>query len=193
MHFEHFNVTTSFRALTKAVFLSAGVLTVFVSATSYADSSPKLGYRIVPQPPPQQSPFNSGSTFANSTYKDVTVPPHMTRPPVYQQNYPYYPAHSYPPQHQSYPNQYPHQPYPPHAQQGYPQQNGLTIIYNQQFPSQTTYSTQSSGYVNGNNGSIQSSTYMLISDWRRYNLPDPSVGMHWIYQDGRYLQIPNDR
>lgn len=181
MYFEHLNLITSFRGVAKVILLSAGMLTVLGSASSYAGPSPKLGDRILPQSPPQQSSFKRGSTFANSTYTDVTVPPHMTRPLIYQQNYP---AHPYPPQ---------HQPYPPHVQQGYPQHNGLTVIYNQQFPSQTTYSTQSSGFVNGNNGSINSSSYMLISDWRRYNLPDPHVGMHWIYQDGRYLQIPNER
>ena len=143
-----------------------------------AQAETKLGYRMSPPKPPVQA--NSGSTFSNSTYKDVTVPPHMTRPPLYQQNHPY-------------PPQYPNRPYPPHGQQGYPQQNGVTIIYNQSLPSQTTYTHQSYGYVNGNGGTIESSSYMLISDWRRYGLPDPSVGMHWIYQNGRYLQVPNDR
>ncbi len=139
-----------------------------------AQAETKLGYRMSPSKPPVQA--NSGSTFSNSTYKDVTIPPHMTRPPVYQQNY-------------SYPPRYPNQPHP-----SYPQgNNGVTIIYNQSLPSQTTYTHQSYGYVNGNGGTIESSSYMLISDWRRYGLPDPSVGMHWIYQNGRYLQVPNDR
>ena len=47
--------------------------------------------------------------------------------------------------------------------------------------------------MNGDGGSIQSSEYTLITDWRRYGLPDPQVGMHWVYQNGRYVQIPNGR
>lgn len=157
------------------------ILSAIFSMMTQAET--KFGYRMS-QPShsfgsAQQRPQNtfSGSTFSNSTYKDVTVPPHLTRPPVKQQSY-------------SYSNRpYPHRSYPA---TDYPQQNGVTIIYNQSLPSQTTYSNQSYGYVNGQ-GSIESSSYMLISDWRRYHLPDPSVGMHWIYQNGRYLQIPNDR
>lgn len=163
---------------------SSIVLSAIFSMTTQAET--KFGYRMS-QPShsfgsAQQRPQNSisGSTFSNSTYKDVTVPPHLTRPPVYQQSYPY----------SNRPH--PHPSYPAYGHAGYPQQNGVTIIYNQFLPSQTTYSNQNYGYVNGQ-GSIESSSYMLISDWRRYNLPDPSVGMHWIYQNGRYLQIPNDR
>ena len=64
---------------------------------------------------------------------------------------------------------------------------------NHQFPTKTEYSGNSYGYVNGDGGSIQSSEYTLITDWRRYGLPDPQVGMHWVYQNGRYVQIPNGR
>ena len=108
--------------------------------------------------------------------------------PQYQRPYPSYPGHFGYPHYPSYPNyqHYPNQGYP------YPPQNGLTIIYNHQFPTQTTYSGNSYGYVNGN-GTIKSSQYTLISDWRRYGLPDPQVGMHWVYENGRYVQIPNDR
>ena len=105
------------------------------------------------------------------------------------------PQPSYP-SYQTYPNQgypshgYPNQGYP---HQSYPPQNGVTIIYNHQFPTQTEYSGSSYGYVNGNGGSIQSSEYTLITDWRRYGLPDPQVGMHWIFENGRYTQISNRR
>ena len=88
---------------------------------------------------------------------------------------------------QQYPQHYPQRPYPV-----YPQQNGVTIIYNHQFPTQTEYRTESHGFVNGN-GSIESSSYTLISDWQRYHLPAPNIGMHWIFQNGRYLQVPNNR
>lgn len=188
LNLGHLNVINSFRVLTRTAVLFAAPLALLSSVSSYADSSPKLGYRMMPQHPPQQNQFNSGSTFANSTYKDVTVPPHLTRPPIAQQHYPYYPHQNYP--HQNHPNgAYPNDPYQP-----YPAQNGLTIIYNQSLPSQTTYRNESYGFVNGGaNSSIESSSYMLISDWRRYNLPNPRIGMHWIYQNGRYLQISNDR
>jgi len=96
--------------------------------------------------------------------------------PQYGRSYPIYPNHHYP-----------NQPYPI-----YPTQNGVTIIYNHQFPTRTEYSGSSYGYVNGG-GRVESSQYTLISDWRRYGLPDPQVGMHWIFENGRYLQIENGR
>lgn len=72
-------------------------------------------------------------------------------------------------------------------------QSGIRVIYQQSFPQQTQYHSEQYGWINGDiNSSIESSNYMLISDWRRYHLPDPAMGMHWIYQNGRYLQIPND-
>ena len=97
--------------------------------------------------------------------------------PQYGYPYSHYPTYS------PYPNSYP----------VYPRQNGITIIYNQQLPTQTDYRTERHGYVNGEGGRIESSQYMLISDWRRYGLPDPQVGMHWVFENGRYIQIPNDR
>jgi len=92
-----------------------------------------------------------------------------------------------------YPHAYPNHPYPNHPYPVYPPQNGVTIIYNQQLPTHTEYRSDSYGYVNGEGGRIESSKYMLISDWRRYGLPDPQVGMHWIFENGRYLQIENAR
>lgn len=125
-----------------------------------------------------------------ASYKGYATPyghPFTQEYPVNPPNYhgwghPQYPARPLP-SYPSYPN-YPSYPYP---------QNGVTIIYNHQFPMKTEYSSTSSGYVNGNGGSIQSSEYTLITDWRRYGLPDPQVGMHWIFQNGRYLQVPNER
>ena len=138
LNLGHLNVINSFRVLTRTAVLFAAPLALLSSVSSYADSSPKLGYRMMPQHPPQQNQFNSGSTFANSTYKDVTVPPHLTRPPIAQQHYPYYPPSNHSYQSHQRPNQYdPHQPYPA--------QNGLTIIYNQSLPSQTTYSSVPDG------------------------------------------------
>ena len=108
--------------------------------------------------------------------------------PLAQQRYPVRPQYGHGPHYsQQYPQHYPQHPYPV-----YPQQNGVTIIYNHQFPTQTEYRTESHGFVNGN-GSIESSSYTLISDWQRYHLPAPNIGMHWIFQNGRYLQVPNNR
>lgn len=96
------------------------------------------------------------------------------------------------PQQQFYraPHSYPsmNRPYPV-----YPQQNVVTIIYQQSLPTVTQYQSTSYGFVNGEHGTIESTQYTLIADWRRYGLPDPQVGMHWIYQNGRYVQIPNER
>lgn len=125
---------------------------------------------------------NARAPYGYSTYKGYADPygtplpqqHYPIRPPVNQQSYPYYPsAHD------------PMRPYPV-----YPQQNGVTIIYQQQFPTQVEHQHSSSGFVNGQ-GTLQSSNYMLISDWRHYGLPAPQVGMYWIYQNGRYLQVEN--
>ena len=108
--------------------------------------------------------------------------------PLAPQRYPVRPQYRHGPHYsQQYPQHYPQRPYPV-----YTQQNGVTIIYNNQFPTQTEYRTESHGFVNGN-GSIESSSYTLISDWQRYHLPAPNIGMHWIFQNGRYLQVPNNR
>lgn len=141
-------------------------------------------------------PHAPKSPYGYSTYKGYAdpygtpLPPqhYPIRPPV--QQYPAYPSRPYP-NRGAYPNQHQHRAYP---QQSYPQQNGISIIYQQSFPQQTQYHSEQKGFVYGDaNSHIESSNYMLISDWRRYHLPDPAVGMHWIYQNGRYLQIPNDR
>lgn len=125
--------------------------------------------------------------YGYSTYQGYADPYGTPLPP---QQYPLYPPQ------RAYPNQRPHRAYPhqnfPH--QSYPKQNGISIIYQQSFPQETHYSSEQRGFVHGDaNSRIEHSRYTLISDWRRYHLPDPAVGMHWIYQNGRYLQIPNDR
>ena len=125
------------------------------------------------------APYTSSYQGNATPYGHPFTQTYPVNPPSYHHGwgYPSYPARPLP---------YPNQPYPV-----YPQQNGVTIIYNHQFPTKTEYSSDSYGYVNGNGGSIQSSEYTLITDWRRYGLPDPQVGMHWVYQNGRYVQIPN--
>ncbi len=151
--------------------------------TTWADGKDWGNYRSVERHQ-HQSPTRT------YTYTDQYGRPMSEQVPIRPQNnrpYPNYPSYPHYP-HQNYPDHgYPDRPYPV-----YPPQNGVTIIYNHQFPTQTTYSGNSYGYVNGN-GTIKSSQYTLISDWRRYGLPDPQVGMHWVYENGRYVQIPNDR
>ena len=144
--------------------------------TSYAPSRPHA-----PQSPYGDSNYKG---YADP-YGTPLAPQHYPiRPPV--QHYPAHPS-------RPYPNQYPHHGYP-HQYPQYPQQNSISIIYQQSFPQQSQYHSEQRGFVYGDaNSRIESSSYMLISDWRRYNLPDPALGMHWIYQNGRYLQVPNDR
>ena len=166
---------------------TAGLLMgVMFATSSYADN--KWGnYRTVERYPAHtyQPPVYERPDRAYENPYGKPLAPQQVPPRPYPHRYP--PQQwDYPQQYPSYPQQYPYQQYPQ-----YPRQNGITIIYNQDLPTDSHYSYRSQGYVNGT-GSIQSSRYTLISDWRHYGLPAPSVGMHWIYQDGRYVQISND-
>lgn len=145
-------------------------------------ASAPSGYHSNQRYPNQSYGYSSYKGYADPYGTPLPAQQYPIRPPV---NHKPYPPHGHYPNGGSYPNR---PSYPV-----YPQQNGVTIIYNHQFPQQTEYQSQSYGYVNGANGRIESSTYTLISDWRRYGLPDPQVGMHWIFQNGRYIQIANDR
>ena len=156
-----------------------------VTIAAYADGKDWGNYRSVERP---QKRYPTTTYKYQDQYGRPMSQEILVRPPQYHRPYPQYP--NYPNQgYPHYPNQgYPNRPYPV-----YPPQNGVTIIYNHQFPTQTEYHSDSYGYVNGQGGSISSSQYTMISDWRRYGLPDPQAGMHWIYENGRYVQIPNDR
>ncbi len=187
MYLKYIRKTTQ---LTLLASLGLGAILTSVSAIAANDwANYRSGDRKTHAPSRPHAPL---SPYGYSTYKayadpyGTPLPPqyYPIRPPV--QQYPVYPT-------RPYPNQRPNQAYP-HQYPQYPQQNGISIIYQQSFPQQTQYHSQQRGFVHGDaNSHIESSNYMLISDWRRYNLPDPAVGMHWIYQDGRYLQVPNDR
>lgn len=167
--------------MTKLLNLSTVILMFSTfSTTLYADARDWAGYRSVERHQHRVPTTTYQYTDRNGLTQSQQIP---IRPP---QSYGQW-GNTYP----SYPH-YPHQNYPNQPYPVYPPQNGVTIIYNHQFPTQTTYSGNSYGYVNGN-GMIKSSQYTLISDWRRYGLPDPQVGMHWVYENGRYVQIPNDR
>lgn len=178
------------------IFLGSIGVSLMITPMSAMSANEWKNYSSVDRKPHALSrPHASSSSYGYSTYKGYAdpygtpLPPqhYPIRPPV-QQQYAIYPSGIYSKQ-GYYPDQHSHQGYPRH-----PQQNGLSIIYQQSFPQQTQYYSEQQGFIHGDaNAHIESSSYMLISDWRRYNLPDPVVGMHWIYQNGRYLQVPNDR
>lgn len=163
---------------------------IMFASSSYADN--KWGnYRTVERYPAQQyqAPTQQGQYRAYENPYGKPLPPQQMPPRPYSHRH-------YPPQQWDYPQQYPYQypqRYPYDSYPQYPRQNGITIIYNQDLPTDSNYTYRSQSYVNGGQGaSIQSSRYTLISDWRRYNLPAPNVGMHWVFQDGRYVQISVD-
>ncbi|OAL75816.1 hypothetical protein AY606_13885 [Acinetobacter sp. SFB] len=131
-----------------------------------------------------------------SNYRGVETNKYQHRPNYPQNNYPQqhpaYPQNSYP--YNNYPQNrpnYPHYPSrPPHG--GYPPiQNGLSIQY--QAPTTITQNSQSYSWVNGdpNTTRIESSNYTLINDWRRIGLPAPPNGTYWIFENGRYVLVPN--
>ncbi|CAM4368232.1 RcnB family protein [Acinetobacter pragensis] len=97
--------------------------------------------------------------------------------PNYRPNYPNRPYPSRPP--------YPNRPYPPHIN------SGVSITY--QAPTTIIQNSQSYSWVNGdpNVAHIESSTQSVITDWRRVGLPAPPTGMYWIFENGRYVLVPN--
>ena len=130
-----------------------------------------------------------------SNYRGVDTTKYQHRP-HYPQNPPTnYPHHNYPknnyPQN-SYPQNRPYYPQRPSRHQNYPTiQNGISIQY--QAPTTITHNSQSYSWVNGdpNTARIESSSYTLITDWKRLGLPAPPNGTYWIYEHGRYVLVPN--
>ena len=138
-----------------------------------------------------------------SNYRGVDTSKYQHRPNYPQNNYPQnhypqqrpgYPQTSYP---YSYPkNHYPqNRPYyqqrPPHHQTYPTIQNGISIQYS--APTTITHNSQSYSWVNGdpNTARIESSSYTLITDWQRLGLPAPPNGTYWIFENGRYVLVPN--
>ncbi len=120
-------------------------------------------------------PAVAGNNWVGYTSKETYKRPQHPRPP--QQHYPQRPR---PPAHH-YPNQW-----------GHPSiKNGVSIRY--QAPTTIYQNSTSYSWVNGdpNVAHIESSRYVLINDWRRLGLPDPPAGMHWIYENGRYVLVNN--
>lgn len=135
-----------------------------------------------------------------SNYRGVDTTKYQHRP-YYPQNpqtgYPHhnFPQNSYPknnyPQN-SYPQNRPYYPQRPSRHQNYPTiQNGISIQY--QAPTTITHNSQSYSWVNGdpNTARIESSSYTLITDWKRLGLPAPPNGTYWIFENGRYVLVPN--
>ena len=126
----------------------------------------------------------------------ASMTPHRPPAPMHQPSYskpqPSYPSHrpGYPNHRPHYPTRplpsYPSRPYPP-----YPQ-SGISLHY--QAPTTIIQNSQSYSWVNGdpNVAHIESSTHVVITDWRRLGLPAPPNGMHWILENGRYILVPNE-
>lgn len=138
-----------------------------------------------------------------SNYRGVDTTKYQHRPHYPQTNYPHhnYPQNSYPqnsyPQN-NYPQNRPYYPQHPSHHQNYPTiQNGISIQY--QAPTTITHNSQSYSWVksyswvNGdpNTARIESSSYTLITDWKRLGLPAPPNGTYWIFENGRYVLVPN--
>jgi len=129
-----------------------------------------------------------------SNYRGVDTTKYQPRP-YYPQNH--YPQNSYPQNHYSYqqrnyPQRYPNYPQHPSHHQNYPTiQNGVSIQY--QAPTTITQNSQSYSWVNGDprTARIESSSTTFISDWERLGLPAPPTGTYWIYENGRYVLVPN--
>ncbi|WP_313036399.1 RcnB family protein [Acinetobacter sp.] len=129
-----------------------------------------------------------------SNYRGVDTTKYQPRP-YYPQNP--YPQNSYPQNHYSYQQRnylqrYPNYPQHPSHHQNYPTiQNGVSIQY--QAPTTITQNSQSYSWVNGDprTARIESSSTTFISDWERLGLPAPPTGTYWIYENGRYVLVPN--
>lgn len=124
-----------------------------------------------------------------SNYRGVDTTRYQPRP-YYPQNS--YPQNHYPHQQQHYPQHYLNYPQRPPHHQNYPTiQNGISIQY--QAPTTITHNSQSYSWVNGDprTARIESSNTTFISDWQRLGLPAPPTGSHWIFENVRYVLVPN--
>lgn len=127
-----------------------------------------------------------------SNYRGVDTTKYQHRPHYPQTSYPHhnYPKNNYP--QNSYPQNRPYYPQRPSHHQNYPTiQNGINIQY--QAPTTITHNSQSYSWVNGdpNTARIESSSYTLITDWKHLGLPAPPNGTYWIFENGRYVLVPN--
>ena len=116
---------------------------------------------------------------ANSGYKPMYTPSHPSQGPSLNGGYGGRPAMPRPPM------------YPPAGHYPPPPRPGVNISY--QAPSYSNYNHQTYTWINGepNAAQIQSSRYVMITDWQRLGLPAPPTGMYWVFEDGRYALVPN--
>lgn len=124
-----------------------------------------------------------------SNYRGVDTTRYQPRPYYPHNNYP---QNNYPHQQQHYPQHYPNDPQHPPHHPNYPTiQNGISIQY--QAPTTITQNSQSYSWVNGDprTARIESSSTTFISDWQRLGLPAPPNGTYWIFENGRYMLVPN--
>ncbi len=129
-----------------------------------------------------------------SNYRGVDTTRYQPRPDYPQNHYPQnsYPQNQYPHHQQHYPQRYPNYPQHPSRHPHYPViRNGVSIQY--QAPTTITQNSQSYSWVNGDprTARIESSSATFISDWERLGLPAPPTGTYWIYENGRYVLVPN--
>lgn len=168
--------------LLKHKYLNTSVIAIILlsSTGTSAALNGKISYRNVPKPP-------VSAPSATSNLRSSFGGAYQLQPPQREQSYQR--PHHQPPHHQR-----PHHPRPPHHSYppSYPHSHpnaGITVIYQQSLPSSSQYQYVNQGHVyNGNSGISQST---VIVDWHQYHLPAPARGMHWIYEHGRYLQVPN--
>ncbi|ANF81091.1 hypothetical protein A3K93_02020 [Acinetobacter sp. NCu2D-2] len=86
----------------------------------------------------------------------------------------------------------PHHKYPPVLPSHPPIQNGVNIQY--RAPTTIYQNSNSYTWVSGdpNVARLESSNYVLITDWKSLGLPAPPTGTYWILENGRYVLVPND-
>lgn len=167
--FAHLTVPTQVARHSTFVILFSVLGLSAISSTVVAES--KLAYRMRPPLPQLQTPTQS-STFATSTYNNVTVPAHMTRSSRYLPRRPG--AH------------YRYQaPYVADDAQYQGIQLSPIDLHAPQAAIEND-SQQRYGYT-------QPQLYNRAtgSTTGQYNeLPRPAEGMYWQYENGRYLQVP---
>jgi Ni/Co efflux regulator RcnB len=127
----------------------------------------------------------AGNAWGGYTGVERSKPNYRSVPRSYEPPRHHYPQRPLPPR-PHYPQRPPHWGYPP-AQS----QSGLNIQY--QTPTTIYQNSTSYSWVNGdpNVARIESSRYTVITDWQRLGLPAPPRGSYWIYENGRYVLVPN--
>ena len=127
----------------------------------------------------------AGNAWVGYSGVDRSTPNYRSAPRSYDPPRQHYPQRPLPPR-PHYPQRAPHWGYLPKQSQ-----SGLNIQY--QAPTTIYQNSTSYSWVNGdpNVARIESSRYTVITDWQRIGLPAPPRGSYWIYENGRYVLVPN--